>query len=426
LGGEPGFGQPSQPGQDYGQGDYRQDDYGQNAFGQASFDPQGYGQREAPGQGRFLPGGVGQTDPSYRTQDYRTEAYPRPGFEQPGPAQPGPAQPGPAQPGPAQAGYGQAGYAPAGYGQEGYGQEGYGQEGYGQEGGQGTYTQDGYGQGGYGSDGYGQDAYAQAGYSPDPSAPPGVEPPDEQVYDDDDFASPGGAPQLRSGAPRSGPQQLGGIRMVLYLAASIIGVVLIVFVVIQLAKSGTNSAASGPSTPSPGTGTTAASGPASRYVFTQAAKVGKYPLNAPVTREFTSLAEGRAAPVVAEIRARGAGRPGQAVVAIYDLGPVTSVTSSAFRGAAFVGYDGTFNPAAVIRLERSLLHSSRVVKAGPHGGEMVCGYDISTGNQASECVWATKTTFGQVEFVAGQVPVKYPGAAKLALEVRNAVEVPAS
>ncbi len=373
-------------------------------MGQARFDPQGYGQPEAPGQGGFLPGGVGQTDPSYRTQDYRTEAYPRPGFEQPGPAQ--------------------AGYGPAGYGQEGYGQEGYGREG-----GQGTYTQDGYSQGGYGSDGYGQDAYAQAGYRPDPYAPPGVEPPDGQVYDDDDFASPGGAPRLGSGAPRSGPwppQRLGGIRMVLYLAASIIGVVLIVFLVIHVAKSGTNSAASGSSTPSPGTGTTAASGLASRYVFTQAAKVGKYPLNAPVTREFTSLAEGRAAPVVAEIRARGAGRPGQAVVAIYDLGPVTSVTSSAFRGIAFVGYDGTFNPAAVIKLERSLLQSSRMVKAGPHGGEMVCGYDISTGNQASECVWATKTTFGQVEFVAGQVPVKYPGASKLALEVRNAVEVPAS
>ena len=47
------------------------------------------------------------------------------------------------------------------------------------------------------------------------------------------------------------------------------------------------------------------------------------------------------------------------------------------------------------------------------------------GSDASECVWVTKTTFGQVEFLQGQVPVKYPGAAKLALKVRAAVEVPA-
>ena len=77
----------------------------------------------------------------------------------------------------------------------------------------------------------------------------------------------------------------------------------------------------------------------------------------------------------------------------------------------------------MIKLERSNLVSSRVVKAGPHGGEMVCGYNTSGGSDASECVWVTKTTFGEVEFLKGEVPVKYPGASKLALQVRNAVEV---
>ena len=77
----------------------------------------------------------------------------------------------------------------------------------------------------------------------------------------------------------------------------------------------------------------------------------------------------------------------------------------------------------MIKLERSILVSSRVVKPGPHGGEMVCGYNTSGGSEASECVWVTKTTFGAVEFLKGQVAVKYPGASKLALEVRNAVEV---
>jgi hypothetical protein len=54
---------------------------------------------------------------------------------------------------------------------------------------------------------------------------------------------------------------------------------------------------------------------------------------------------------------------------------------------------------------------------------MVCGYDTSGASQASECVWVTKTTFGQVHFLEGETAVKYSGASKLALEVRNAVEV---
>jgi hypothetical protein len=79
----------------------------------------------------------------------------------------------------------------------------------------------------------------------------------------------------------------------------------------------------------------------------------------------------------------------------------------------------------VIKLERTVLVSSRVVKPGPHGGQMVCGYNTSGASDASECVWVTKTTFGEVEFLNGQVPVKYPGASNLALQVRNAVEVKA-
>ena len=57
---------------------------------------------------------------------------------------------------------------------------------------------------------------------------------------------------------------------------------------------------------------------------------------------------------------------------------------------------------------------------------MVCGYNTSGESDASECVWVTKTTFGEVEFLNGQQPVKYPGASNLALQVRNAVEVQAA
>jgi hypothetical protein len=57
---------------------------------------------------------------------------------------------------------------------------------------------------------------------------------------------------------------------------------------------------------------------------------------------------------------------------------------------------------------------------------MVCGYNVSTGTKASECVWVTKTTFGVVEFLKGPRQVKQGGAPALTLKVRQAVEVKAS
>ena len=51
-----------------------------------------------------------------------------------------------------------------------------------------------------------------------------------------------------------------------------------------------------------------------------------------------------------------------------------------------------------MNLAQKHLKSSRVVNPGPHGGKMVCGYDISDGAASSECVWATTTTFGVVEY----------------------------
>ena len=213
--------------------------------------------------------------------------------------------------------------------------------------------------------------------------------------------------------------------MALYLAAAVVGVIVIVFVVVQLTKSGSNKAATGSSTPSTGT-TAAARGATNDYVFTQAAKVGNFPLNKTATKTFTSAALSATSAAANEFKANGAGKLGKATVGVYDLTPVTSINSSAYKGIIFVGYDGTFNPKTLIKLVRSSLVSSRVVKAGAHGGDMICGYDTSGGSDASQCIWVTKTTFGEVEFLKGQAMVKYPGASKLALQVRNAVEVRSS
>ncbi len=113
-------------------------------------------------------------------------------------------------------------------------------------------------------------------------------------------------------------------------------------------------------------------------------------------------------------------------MAIYDLGSVTNPASPDFKAAVFVGYDGTFKPAEVIKYEQTQLVSTRMVNAGPHGGQMMCGYDRSTGSDASECLWVTTSTFGQVEFIEGETPVKYQGASEIAQTIRQAVEVPAS
>ncbi len=456
--GQPGLGQPGydQPGLDqrgYDQRGYDQQGYGPAGYGQHDYDQQGYG----PGRSRAF-GEPDQANPGQGAQGYQTEAYPPQGFERPGYSQNGYADQGSGHGDYGQAGYGRSvagqpdgrsvpgqpdgrsvpgqpvgpsapgqpvGPSGTGYQQDGYGQ-GYAQDPYGHNGTQGTYAQDGYG--GYGQEGYRQDAYGRAGYAQQDYDQPGYEqPPAGPPYGHDDFAGPGKSP--RSGSSRSAqraPQRLGGIRMVLYLLSSVVGVVVIVLLVVHLTKAGTNSP-SGASTPGTSTAPTgAAAGPASKFVFKAAPKAGSFELNTAATRAFTHQVESSAAPGAAQIKARGAGQPGKAVVAMYDLGSVTTPGSTDFKAAVFVGYGGTFNPAAVIQYEQTQLVSTRVVNAGPHGGEMMCGYDRAAGSDASECVWVTTSTFGQVEFVVGSTPVKYLGASDIALTVRDAVEVPAS
>jgi hypothetical protein len=469
---QPGYGSPTQdygqPG--YGPDGYGQQDYGRQDFGQPGYGPPGYGQ--APGSGGLAPDDFGgpadqsragqsrtgqpragqpRADMAPGAQDYQTEAYPQPGsdpsdyppgafgdggFGQNGFGPSGPDRAGFGQDPDVTQAYGQPGYTQNGYAQAGYGQNGFGHNGYGPDG----YGPDGYPQNGYGPDGfatagtrqdapdpYAQDAYAPGGYGPDSYGQPGFEPPTGPGFDDDGLGAAGHGRRPRPG-PRSGarsPQRLGGMRMVLYLAASVIGVVVIVFLVIHLTNTGGGNAASGSSTSTGGATAGGANG-VNGYVLTQAAKVGTFPLNKAVTQQVASVAKAQSSTVASALKAQKAGTPGQPVTGVYDTGSVTTLTSSAYKGIVFVGYDGTYDPAAVIKIVRSHLSSSRVVAAGPHGGQMTCGYNTTSGSAASECVWVTKTTFGIVEFLKGGRAVKQGGAPALALEVRQAVEVKAS
>ncbi|HEV2536364.1 MAG TPA: hypothetical protein VGU21_02520, partial [Streptosporangiaceae bacterium] len=372
------------------------------------------GQLGQPGQGQL---GQGQS-----SQDRQTEAYPQPdaepsdypqnafggGFGQNGFGSPGSSQDGATQAYATQPGYDQD--------QNGYAQNGYGQNGYGQDG----YPRQGYGQDAYGAGGYGQDANGQPGFEA-PGAPgvPG--------YDDDGGpAAPGSGPRSRSGPLRGGglsSQRLGGKKMVLYLSAAVVGVVAIVFLVIHLAKgnSGTPSASSS----STGSGTTAGGGPnaAGSYVLTQAPKVGAFPLNKAATKAVQSETGNLTGTVASALKAKKAGQPGKPVTAIYDTGGSSAFNASSYDGLIFVGYDGTYHPAAVIKIVRAHLKSSRLVEPGSHGGQMACGYNTTTGSEASECVWVTNTTFGVVEFIKDGKQAKQTGASDLALKVRQAVEV---
>jgi hypothetical protein len=353
-------------------------DYQQHAFGDGGFGQNGFAQN-SPGQNGFAP-----------------EQAAAPGYG---------GQPGYGQDAYQQNGYGQNGYDQNGYDQNGYGQNGYGQDAYGQD----AYGQDAYGQGGYGPEGYGQPDYPQQGY--DASAAAG--------FGDDNLAAPGGGSRSRSG-PRS-PQRPGAARMVLYLAAAVIGVAAIVYLVIHLAKGG-SSTASGTSTP--GATSTAAGGTAAgpAYVLRQAASVGKFPLNKTAVSQISGAMTTATSKITGKMAATGAGKPGKSVIGIYDQGPTTSLASSSYKGMVFVGYDGTFNPTNLINLVQKNLKSSRVVNAGPHGGKMICGYNTSNNSVASECVWATTTTFGIVEYFNHGEPAKVSNASKLALKVRAAVE----
>jgi hypothetical protein len=416
--GQPDHGQPSYGQQDHGRPSYGQQDYGQPDYGQPDYGQPDYGQQDY-GQPGFTPAGSGsfaEPDRPYRgqhAQGYQTDAYLQQGSEQSGYADNG---------------YRKAAYGPSSFGQTaapsgtGYQQDGYGQGGYAPDGygAQGSYTQGAYGQPGYGQDAYRPPAYGQGGHGPDAYVPAGLEQPAGPAYGDEDLAAPGS--RSRSGSPRSGPRPPGltGIQVALYLGAAALGVALIVLLVVHLTNTGTSSSASGSSTPS----ATAAAGPP-QYVFTKAARVANYPLNDAATKAWAGLVANEVAPFVAEIKAKGAGHPGKEVVAMYDLTSVSSPSASNFEGMAFAGWDGTFNPKAVIKLEKAQLHSTRMVSPGPHGGEMMCGYNRYSGADASECVWVTTSTFGEVQFFIGQSQVEYPGASTLALEVRHAVEVPA-
>ena len=271
--------------------------------------------------------------------------------------------------------------ARTGYGQDGYADQGYGQGAYPPDApGQGGYTSDGYSQAGYAPEGYGQDPYGQDGYAADPYAQPGLDPSAGQQYGQqygqDASPVPGRQPRSRSsrsGSSRSGQRPtpgMSGIRMILYLAGAVIGVVLIVLLVVHLSKSGSGTGTAG--TPTGSSSAPSATGTAVKYTLTAPAMAGPYQLNPTATKDFSNRGERRAALAAQQIKPM-ARVPGHERLRRVRPQRGPGILSFDFKAVEFVGYDGTFDPQAVIKYEKTQLVSISMVNPGPHGGEMMCG-----------------------------------------------------
>jgi hypothetical protein len=109
-------------------------------------------------------------------------------------------------------------------------------------------------------------------------------------------------------------------------------------------------------------------------------------------------------------------------IAFQSMPPDNS--NSPYLGIQVYGFNGTFTnlTAAVKAMESVSSETFYDVPAGPHGGVMQCGLD--TTDDIQECVFATPTTLGDIQFTFQNLTIP-PGisADASAIDVRNAVEV---
>jgi hypothetical protein len=90
---------------------------------------------------------------------------------------------------------------------------------------------------------------------------------------------------------------------------------------------------------------------------------------------------------------KSAGHATSGVFGIYDLKQVSG--DKAAPAVIFSGYDGTFNPQAVIRQDESEVTGGKItaVAPGPHGGSAMCASSGTGAGAAGICAWATGTTY---------------------------------
>jgi hypothetical protein len=402
----PDYGRPAENGRtgDYG----RPADYGRLDLGRVDFDrPAAQGQdfpRRDPGRSEFsaystysgqpeqaeqAPPPVNQADTELAArmdpalQDFFAPTKPDPRYAGGRPSQaalppalPGPGQSGPGQPGPGQPGLRQSGPMRANPGQEPPHRGGRG-------------------------DGRGPRRPGRAA----------------ATWENPAGYPTGGQPALRRpgspGGRRDDDSSSGSRRNLIIAVAAVIVIIVGVGGYLVLKPSGnSNPTASAGSTP-----TTSASTPASSPAATpkatgatgnagtgagSATSAGAYVLSTPSTASgypigadphFLATATSTVATIEQTAVNGGAGTAaGSPVSASYTLPDAQTIE--------FVGYQGTFNPTAVMANLKAYGSSEASYPAGPNGGELACANTTATASTPSGavCVWVTKSTLGFTEF----------------------------
>lgn len=423
----PGYGQQPDP-------DDRQSPRRYPSHGRAPFEPPGHGQPRPVQRGFEQQGYDRHASPP---QDFPQQGYQAPGRQPQGYERQGYGQQGYYQQGYDQQGYDQQGYGQEqGYGQQGHGQQrGYGQQGYGQEQGYGpqhgygqqqgypqpAYFQTPYAQQDYGQQDYPQQGYPQQGYQQQQGYP------QQQGYGPGGYQEPRREPGRRHG--RTGRRRFPWLLIGGGAAAVVVA---IAATVVLTSSSKPSSPATGqapakqaPAKNVPATAyhiiaTEAADGMPQDGVFAQVLASGQSSAVAKLKSNLTCI--------TSHIKAAGVGHVTSNVLTVYDSSAAT-MASSAFKGAIFLGFNGTFKPSVVHYLLYTTACSStpgnpspHSVTPGPNGGQMMT---VATSPDSNGCIWSTGRTVGVLEFVNEKGGMKVSNPATVCRGIRASVEVPA-
>jgi hypothetical protein len=121
---------------------------------------------------------------------------------------------------------------------------------------------------------------------------------------------------------------------------------------------------------------------------------------------------------------QSAGHATSTVFAIYEL--KSASPGQAPQLVILAGYNGTFDPSAVMAKAESHTKSAKVttVATGPHGGSAICGISGAGASASGACFWVTPTTYAaMLETGTGAKAVS--GMPALMIKMRADVEVQA-
>lgn len=118
------------------------------------------------------------------------------------------------------------------------------------------------------------------------------------------------------------------------------------------------------------------------------------------------------------------------LIGMDDAGSVTSTITAAYqspqtpnfyRAVTFVGFDGTFQPAAALSAMEQPGETYTSEPPGPHGGRLVC----SSENDGGDCVWATSTTVAEITISDSTRELLGANIGANAVRIRDALEASA-